>query len=149
MYDKQTAYKDQIITIISSTTIVSEMYIVLIKQAQKVTLKKRTSFKSINISYNLDFISRYNVIFYFCNHYYNVICIRYEKLKWIAPLGPRRLRPPSPAPLPARGACVRPPAHRPLPPRKGQVRTKTRWLYHNCIILKISNYASLRFVIIF
>lgn len=57
------------------------MYIVLIKQAQKVTLKKRTSFKSINISYNLDFISRYNVIFYFCNHYYNVICIRYEKLK--------------------------------------------------------------------
>lgn len=81
MYDKQTAYKDQIITIISSTTIVSEMYIVLIKQAQKVTLKKRTSFKSINISYNLDFISRYNVIFYFCNHYYNVICIRYEKLK--------------------------------------------------------------------
>lgn len=113
------------------------MYIVLIKQAQKVTLKKRTSFKSINISYNLDFISRYNVIFYFCNHYYNVICIRYEKLKWIAPLGPRRERD---ADAPASAGTA---------PRKGQVPTKTRSLYHNCIILKISNYASLRFVIIF
>lgn len=72
------------------------MYIVLIKQAQKDTLE--TIIKSINISYNLDFIRRYNVIFYFCNHYYNVICIRYEKFKYVAAFGPSIGRVPAPRP---------------------------------------------------
>lgn len=105
----------------------------IIKQAQEVTLKKQTSFKSINISYNLVFLLfAIMLYFYFCNHYYNVICIRYEKI-WDSP-PPAGLPPPLASRLGAR------------PPFGGaRARSKQEWFYHNCIILKISNYASLRF----
>lgn len=106
----------------------------IIKQAQEVTLKKQTSFKSINISYNLDLLVAIMLNFTFVTiiiMLYVFVTKNWNPLSRRAPpagCGPRVL-----------DARV---------PRRAQARAKQddSIIIHNCIILKISNYASLRFI---